>query len=148
MWRSSDVRIGTALLLVSGGLFWRTFYFPPPTWDALGMAFWPRILLLGLMVVSIALMVRSLKSPQETEPLNWRAFASLAMAMGYVFSLEYLGFLVGTPVFIFIAVVLLSDSVRFSALAKALLLSAVLTTLVYLIFQKALLVSLPQGIFE
>jgi hypothetical protein len=55
--RFEDAIVGVVIIAAAGLLYWATFYFRAVDWTPLGLAFWPRVLLAGLVLASLALMV-------------------------------------------------------------------------------------------
>lgn len=145
--RHADRIIGIGLILGGAVLLWRTFTFPAPMWDPLGMAFWPRLLIGALMLIGLVLTLRGRIGTGGAQKLDWRAFVVLGGAVLYVAVMERIGFLVTTPPFLFAAVVLLCLPVTKRRLVEAAGLAVIGTGLVYVLFSKVLLVSLPQGIW-
>jgi|GEM_PF-5020421 len=142
-----DRWVGIFFLVVCAGLFYETFFFRTFDWDPVGMAFWPRVLLGVLAVVSVWHIVAGNAGGQPMEAFTRRAFVPFIGGMAYVLLLDPLGFFILTP----IAILLYSLWLRpFSG--KALLTAACLgiagTAVIYLIFEFGMNIYLPRGILE
>ncbi|MEM7022110.1 MAG: tripartite tricarboxylate transporter TctB family protein [Pseudomonadota bacterium] len=141
---AQDRLVGIAIILIGAFLLWETFSFKTVDWDPLGLPFWPRILLGALGVIGIYLIVRGSLDQGPFRPLEIRAFAVLAGALVYVFSIDILGFLVATPLFMFLFHLALGGITR-GHLVEAAILAVGGTGLIYYVFQEALWVQFPEG---
>ena len=142
-----DRWMGIAILLIGAFLLYETFFFHKVDWVPLGMAFWPRILLGGLGVLSVYFIVRGSLDEEPSEGLTFLAFFILAGCVGYALLVETIGWLVLTPVFLFVLTLFLSVRSKRSLIQASL--SAVLgTVFVYLLFHYGLGVQLPEGLLE
>lgn len=145
--KNQDRIVGIAILLVGGFLWWETYSFRTTEWEPLGMAFWPR-LILGLMgAIAVYFVVKGSVDDGPYTDINPRAFLILLGGMVFVLCMHYFGFLLVAPVFIFVFTALLGGFSRRNLIHAAV--TAVLCTLcVYLIFQKGLLIQLPEAFWE
>ena len=116
--------------------------------EPLGMAFWPRALLVMLGIFAVHLIVRGRLDEGLSEGPNWRAFCALATGVAYILALPVFGFVLLTPPFIFIAVLLLANSLDRRHLLQAALTAAFGTAGVYLVFHGGLEVQLPEGLLN
>lgn len=133
-------------LLLAVGAFAVTFGFPPPAEaNDPGAAAFPRLVAVGLAVLSVAQLVR----PGSGEPLPGggnalRVVGVLVLLLVYSVLLEPLGFILATVLFLF-GTLLLAE-VR-KPLPLALIPVGVSAALFYL-FYELLRVSLPTGLIE
>ena len=141
-----DRIVGVGILLGGSILLWDTFFFKELPWEPLGMAFWPRALLGMLGIIAVYLIIRGRLDEGSSEGPNWRAFCALATGVIYILVLPVFGFLLLTPPFIFIAVLLLAPAVDRKHLVHAALAAGFGTAGVYLGFQGGLKVQLPEGL--
>lgn len=137
------VGIWTLVLVVL--LFWATFYFRKISWEPLGLAFWPRLVLGGMFPVAIFLIIKGDLAPGTSKPINIKAFFPWLAAVVYIWVMPYLGFLIATPLFLFLFVLALGGWNR-KVIKDAALTAIITTVVVYLAFQKFLDVLLPEGI--
>ena len=145
--KAQDRWLGIGIVVVVAYLWYETFFFHEVDWVPLGMAFWPRILLGGLGVLSLYFIVRGRLDKGPYGRLAPTAFAVLVGCVGYVLLLEAVGWLVLTPLFIFFLTIFLSDRSRRSTIHAAV--SAIVgTIIVYFIFHYGLDVQLPEGLLE
>ena len=143
-----DRVVGVGILLGGALLFRETFFFKELPWEPLGMAFWPRALLVMLGIFAVHLIVRGRLDEGLSEGPNWRAFCALATGVAYILALPVFGFVLLTPPFIFIAVLLLANSLDRRHLLQAALTAAFGTAGVYLVFHGGLEVQLPEGLLN
>lgn len=140
-----DRWMGAVLLVIGALLFFETFSFKTFEWDPLGMAFWPRVLIGALAVISIwHIVVGNVGGAME--PITRRAIAMLFGCFAYLGGLVYLGYFVMTPLMIFATGLWLRPFTTRAALFSAV--NAVFgTALVYAIFELGMSVELPRGIW-
>ncbi len=143
-----DRVVGVGILLGGAVLFRETFFFKELPWEPLGMAFWPRALLVMLGIFAVHLIVRGRLDEGLSEGPNWRAFCALATGVAYILALPVFGFVLLTPPFIFIAVLLLATAVDRRRLLQAALTAVIGTAVVYLVFHGGLKVQLPEGLLS
>ncbi len=143
-----DRTVGIGILVFGSILFWETFSFRILDWEPLGMAFWPRVLLGLFGLIGVYFVIRGNVDEEPAEKLDRGAFVALAFGVAYIVALEYVGFLLLTPVFLFVGVLLLRRSRVFTrrTLTEAAIVAGLGTAIVYVAFQKALLVQLPEGL--
>lgn len=101
--RNTDRYMGIAVLVLCGVLFADTFTFRKTEWELLSMAFWPRLLLLILAGLAIYLIAKgNLEPGKQAESLAKKAFLAAAGGFAYVLLLKPVGFLILTPIFIWV----------------------------------------------
>jgi len=149
-----DIIVSGAVLGSAGFLFYVATTFPRfEHADKLGPAFWPKIVLLMVIVLSGVSVVKSVlkakrqKSP-KTQPMvagEQESFKRLALAifvsLVYGFSVPYTGFLLS--IFIFQIVFLLILKVK--KIWILFLFPLALTVVIYIIFIEILYIPLPRG---
>ena len=145
MGKNQDRIVGIVILLIGGFLFWETFSFRKAEWEPLGMAFWPRIILVMMGIIGVYYTIRGSVDKGPYQKVDPRAFLILLGGIVYVLLLNLLGFLIITPVFIFSFSILLGGTNR-SNIIRAVCTAVICTIGVYLVFQKGLLIQLPEGI--
>ncbi len=124
--------------------------FPPGTNGVLGPGFFPILLGILLIALSILQLVTSRKEPREENTSSSadpqatrRVIISCLVVIAYMILINIVGFLVATPIFLFTIMWF------FSVRKKSILFttSLVTTGLLYFIFLQFLSVSLPTGMF-
>ncbi len=143
-----DRTVGIGILVFGSILFWETFSFRILDWEPLGMAFWPRVLLGLFGLVGVYFVVRGNVDEGPFQRLDWGAFVALALAVAYILALKYVGYILLTPIFLFVGVLALERSRAFTrrALTEAVIVGGLGTAIVYFAFHKLLLVQLPEGL--
>jgi hypothetical protein len=142
--QNQDRRFGLVMVPVCVFLFYQTFAFKKFDWDPLGMAFWPRIILVGLFIISVYYLIRGSVDNGPYEIIEPRAFLPWVGGVLYIILMPYLSFLIMTPIFLFIFVCCLGGWSR-KVMIEATITAAATTLFIYLVFQKFLMVDLPAG---
>ena len=142
-----DRLMGIGILVVCAFLFWKTFSFPETTWDPLGIAFWPRLLLGAMATIGIFLVSRGVVV-DGFGVVDWRGGVILAFGVGYVLLLEVVGFVLLTLPFMFLSVMLIGRRWSVRRIIEALIVAAAGTITIFFVFQEALLVRLPEGLLN
>ena len=82
-WLSApDRALAIVVILVGAFLYWETYSFPSTDWEQLGVAFWPRLVLIGLGLLSLFLIWKGTLEPGEL-PVDCAA-RELEEETGYV----------------------------------------------------------------
>ncbi len=126
-----------------------TFSFQVPgIGGRLGPGFWPQMILIALLILSGTLIaghfLRRLpeaKGQQKSGPANYKYLLALALMIGYFLSLPVLGFILTTPIFMAVFMVLLGEKLWGWIIGVSL----GLTVIVVILFTKAMYVPLPRG---
>jgi hypothetical protein len=142
--KSYDRWIGLILLIVAAILFANTFTFKTRPFVPLNTAFWPRVVLAGMSVVSVYLIVRGRVSPEEPEKFPRNAvYAFLAFVL-YVAILPYGGFFAVSGVIGAAGYFWLSEVKTMRTAVIAVIYGTVVSGAIYMLFKFALLVQLPK----
>ena len=145
--KNQDRIFGLVTIPVCLFLLYQTFFFKKFDWDPLGMAFWPRLILIGLLIISVYYLIRGSVDSGPYETVEPTAFISWVGGVLYIILMPYLSFIVMTPIFLFIFVCCLGGWNR-KVMIEAAITAVVTTVFVYLVFQKFLMVDLPSGFWE
>lgn len=143
-----DRIVGLGILVVGAFLLYETFTFRVVTWEPLGMAFWPRVLLGCLAVIAVHLILRGSLDEGPFHRVESRAFVALAIGTVYVLLLDTIGYVLLTPPFLFVAALLLGRPVTSRKAVGYAFMAVVGTASMYLAFHGGLRVELPQGLLE
>ncbi|MBE0584878.1 MAG: tripartite tricarboxylate transporter TctB family protein [Desulfofustis sp.] len=118
----------------------------------LGPAYWPKFVLVSIMVLSVGVAFFSIKGVVQEEipaakglhftAANARFIAAVSLIAGYLILLPYVGFLVLTPFQMMIFMYLLGERKKIWIFT----IPFVLTIGIVLIFTKAMYVPLPRGV--
>ena len=115
-----------------------------------GSSLFPMIAAFVLLICGISLILRRPPENQKAFllPFQWkRVFILFSIYLGYIVGLTFLGFLIATPIFMFILISVLAGAAqRKAGLIGKLFFSIGLTALMYLLFQVILTVRLPEGL--
>lgn len=133
-----------ALLVMSVGMFAQTFTFPTFEWDPVGMALWPRILLVLLAALSLWHILRGTVERDPVDPVAPSAFILLAAFAVYVAALSVVGFYASTLIVTFAYSFVLRGG-RASDLVPSLVVALVATGAIFAIFEYTLGIYMPRG---
>lgn len=149
---SRDVINGSIGVVVSVALIISALRLPPSTVpDDVGPAVFPIIAALMILIPSLVLVYNSLKSAEEYIPFlnkeEWKRFWLLVGVMIlYVVLLYVAGFLIATPIVMFIICLMFSKGKQIPKWRFAVY-SLVFTLALYLAFYKGMGLKLPLGEF-
>ncbi|NLB72774.1 MAG: tripartite tricarboxylate transporter TctB family protein [Firmicutes bacterium] len=146
-----DAKIALILILLGGFLCRATFSLPGARFDRLGPAFFPRVVSIILVALSVFLALDSLRSNKKDDVRMREEGAKAEYSMIlflmvllclYVLFLKRLGYLVTTSLFLIVSMLVLNpESKRF--LPKVVLLSLAIATGIHVVFGRFLGVMLP-----
>lgn len=123
-----------------------------PRYKGIDMDFWPKILLVIVAVLALALIWQNVvnirtrlaagKTGSTGEPLNWAKLgASALLVVAYFVGLQTVGFMIATMIFLFLAIRLIGYGNRLLGTIYPF----AFTALVTLAFVKVLELPLPRG---
>ena len=141
----TDRKIGIGLLIIVSVLFVETFSFPMRPHITLNTDFWPRVLLALTAALACFLIWKGNLDGVVVERMKSRAFFVVGFCILYVLLLDFFGFLILTPIFIFLGSVALSKQRTQRRYIESSVMAIVGTIATFLVFQKGLLVQLPEG---
>jgi len=141
---SSIIGIGLSLYVII-----TASKFPVMPSMKIGAGYFPVMLAIGLLVLSLALMVQTLlkkgqldyKKLDPKSPELIRSFLSLIATITYAFMMQFIGFIVATVFYLFFLMHLLKNRNYKQMTFVSILVSIV----VYLVFKKVLNLTLPTG---
>ena len=149
-----DTVCAIVILMAGGVFFWATFHIPDMQYESLGSEVWPRVILVLLFLLTFGYLFQSLKQgPDEASEggglLGWisryqNALWCYALFAGFLFTLNYLGMMIGGTLFVFLTLTALGErSLRAHAVHAAIAIISI--SLMWSIFTFGLKVILPQG---
>ena len=141
-----DRKFGILILAICVPLFIETLYFPTRLYVPLGVAFWPRLLLGCLTAIAVFLIIRGSLDAGPFDKLNPKAFAAVGIAMVYVVLLDAIGYLLLTPVFLFVGSCILAGKIDRKQIVTATIVAVLGTSITYFVFHDGLYVQLPEGL--
>jgi len=161
----NDIFSGFFLLLISVGMFAATFSFKALTVSKIGPEFMPKVIAGLIAIASIAIIVSAFKEMKKKKDLELKmgeeevsatvdvpeekiylpVILSLALMVGYLILMPYVGFLIMTAIYLFFQMYVLSDKSN-KRLALFSVVSIVSATVTYYIFRSIFYVMLPSGI--
>ena len=115
-----------------------------------GPRLFPYIAGMGMLVCGIG-MVLTAKKDAIQEPFltkeGWKRLGVVAFTLVlYYFALEWIGFIISTPIFAFSIILILSGGKKINKIA-AVVISILTMAVLYLLFQKVFMIFLPGGKF-
>lgn len=145
--RHPDRILGVAALVITGFLFAWTFTFRIVDWDALGMAFWPRVTLGAMALLAVHFILRGrLEKTRDPPALILRGFWIPIGGFAFIFAAAWLGFALASVIALTILTGVLAPRRRWRW-AAAVVLGLTWTAVAWLLFAGILSVPLPRGIF-
>ncbi|MCC8025958.1 MAG: tripartite tricarboxylate transporter TctB family protein [Clostridium sp.] len=143
--------IACIFIAVSLYAFFTARTFPPGSNGALGPGFFPQVLAVLVIFLSVLELIgsRNAEIPQEQQEVtlfrkeNLKVWLSVAAVIVYIWTLKYIGFKIMTPIYLFIMLF-------FFKVRNKLVLAGVplgITILLYYVFSVLLHVQLPRGLF-
>ncbi len=152
---SRDTGIGIGLLAFCGLLYWQTGLISIPPFVPIGPAFYPRVMLLFLAGLAVWLIGEDLVKKRRSvggagqktgAALNYRRVLwGFLIFLGYVASLDLIGFITSTLLFILgLSWAIGPRKVR--EIPKLVAVAAGTALACYLLFEKYLYVFLPRGL--
>lgn len=113
-----------------------------------GPKLFPYIGSFGLIICGVGIFLQNMDKSAKPflEKEGWIKIGELfALFILYIIGMKYIGFLISTPIVLYIITALFAEKKKVSVLKKCIF-SIVITASVYLVFEKLLLVMLPAGI--
>lgn len=147
-----DALIGALILGIAALLFWQTGKIPTPPFIPIGPAFYPRVILVVLAVLAVALMAETLLARREpprgpavpAARRRWLVALCFALFGLYTAALPWLGYRLSTG--LFVAATQWSLGPRtLGSLPGCALVGATTALVSYAVFQLYLHVLLPRG---
>jgi len=139
--------LGLVVIVGAGLLYVETLSFRKMDWEPLGMAFWPRVTLIGLGVVAIAFAYRGIRGTGGMERVERASFAPLIFGAGFLLALPYAGFYAGGALMVFLLGMAMAPRRDIGSMTTIAATSAATVLVLYLLFGIALGLRLPSGVF-
>jgi len=154
--KHSDIIAGVVLFAFAGLLYIAAGQMPTRegVTQALNTGFYPRLLATILAVLSVLLVIETVRKTNSTQKVMpwWESlsafrlfFVTLGLLIAFPFVMKYLGFATASFLFITIVVWLLSEKGKRNLLF-ILLISAGITGVVYIVFKMVLKIPFPIGL--
>jgi putative tricarboxylic transport membrane protein len=140
-----DISIAGALILLAGITIFTSRSFPKAQGADVGAGFFPTILSIILIILSLTLIFSALrKGGHTTEKTDWKkAVLAMIFTFFYFLLLNYIGYLIATPLFLAGMMWYYQYQKKF----KLVFWSLFITGIMYVCFVNLLKVPLPVGIF-
>ena len=138
-------RVFALLLIVLASIFYALIggMEEPYSPGALAASTYPRLILLCIILLSGVLILRPASHDlQEPSSISFKGLAAILLTAGYVLLIEFVGFFVLTPVFLFLVPLVVGYRHHVANAASALLVTAGL----YAVFVLVLNIPLPAGL--
>ncbi|WP_434362449.1 tripartite tricarboxylate transporter TctB family protein [Parasalinivibrio latis] len=145
----SDGIFSLVIVAVCIILFTRSFYLPDVQWDPMGMAAWPRVIIIILAMLAIQNLFTKYRNKSELFKVEWPLsdFFVIAFLCLYSFLLETVGFYLLTPPALMVLALWWSGfEKRF--FIKSFVTSVLATLWVYVVFELGVSLQLPLGLLE
>ncbi|MEZ5843894.1 MAG: tripartite tricarboxylate transporter TctB family protein [Hyphomicrobiaceae bacterium] len=130
------IGIATAMIVVARG-------FPAATLGPAGPGFFPQLIAVILIVLSIAGLVEALRLDGPTVNIPWRVVTAMVLSLAYVGGMYLIGFYPSTFLFCFAIMTMVRDG---ESILRIIFEALVLAAVSYLFFGLLLKAYLPTGI--
>jgi putative tricarboxylic transport membrane protein len=147
--KKADIAVGSGLIIFSAWIFWYSGEYSKATIYYYGPNFFPRILAIAMSICAIILILNAFrgKSQEASDRINAKGFVrmviAIAICIGYLFLMQFVGFAMGTCVFLYVLMMFIGQKGQvkriFSSISAALI--------VWTIFRYFLVIPLPTGVF-
>lgn len=145
-----ELVIPIGLIALSIFLYINTYAFKFETYQKASPQMWPRGILVLLVVISILLIGKLQfarsggEAGREQSATRWKPFVTGVVGLFlYIFTMFYLGYILSTLLFTFVAMVMLGNRRK----AQLVLVPVLITGFVFAIFTHAMFVPLPKGVW-
>lgn len=144
--------IPVILIVLSIFLYVDTYQFKFTTYPKASPQMWPRAILILLVLTSLILMGKLLfgkgegiaGEEKEKPKTRWgMMLKGIAILFFYIFSMQYLGYVVSTFIFTLMAMLMLGNRSKFQLVAVPLL----NTAFIFFLFTYAMFIPLPKGVW-
>ena len=144
-----NIGISIVIILLSVFLFYDTFSIEAAASEEIGPTMWPRILLVSLFIFGFILLIQSLyrlknesaeKSGDRFDAVKFWGF--LILIILYIPALTYIGFIIATPIWIF----MLAFTAGMRKVLPLILTPLIGTAVVTFLFPVLLRISMPRGV--
>lgn len=149
-----DLAVGIFFTAMAVIMFVVACQFPPNLLGGVGPDFMPKIVAVGLGILGVLQCISggrtmrkdfSGEAEEEDKPEYWRVLATVAAFGVFVFTLEKVGFLIMSIIYLFVQMLILAPKEKRNYVLFAVI-SVVFNIVVYYIFRNGLNVILPAGI--
>lgn len=150
-----DLAVGVVFTALAVGVYVLASQLPPNLLGGVGPDFMPKILAIGMGILGILQCISGFRTAKKTDgqagekeedkPEYWRVLATVIAFFIYVFSIEKLGFLICSIVYLFVQMLILAPKEKRNYILFAII-SVVFNIAVYYLFRNGLNVMLPAGI--
>ena len=115
-----------------------------------GPRLFPYISGIGMIICGVGMILTAKKEKDEKPYLTKEGWKRLlivgAVLLAYYFGLEFLGFLISTPIFTFAIITILAGKTKISKIGTVII-AVITTAALYILFNNVFKILLPNGIF-
>ena len=147
--KKADIAVGSGLIIISVWIIWYASQYSKATIYYYGPNFFPQILAVAMIICAIVLILNALrgKSQEKSDRIQLKGFVrmviAIAICIGYLFLMQFVGFAMGTCVFLYVLMMFIGQK----GLVKRISSSIAVALIVWAIFRYFLVIPLPTGIF-
>jgi putative tricarboxylic transport membrane protein len=136
------------LIALSIFLYANTYTFKFETYPKASPQIWPRSILVLLILTSLILIFKlsfeMVKEQQQKPKIMWgMMLQGISILFLYIFSMEYLGYILSTLGFTFLAMLMLGNKRKLQLVVVPLM----STLLIFLLFTYGMFIPLPKGVW-
>lgn len=152
----SRVIPGIIFIIISIIFFIETKSFPEQLGRDVGAAFWPKVLIVLLIILSVWLIVTGLLMKNESSDKRklklsltmLKPYLGIGICIGFVFLFKSLGYIVSVFLFYVLLAHVMYGRFNWKFLFGTAVQATLLVLAIYILFVKLLSVNLPMGIFS
>lgn len=147
--KKADIGTGIGLIIFSTWIFWYASAYSKATIYYYGPNFFPQAIAIAMCICAIILILNAIKgkSMERSDRIELKGFIrmviAIAICIGYLFLMQFIGFTMGTCVFLYVLMMFIGQQ----GFKKRILSSVAVSLIVWAIFRYFLVIPLPTGMF-
>ena len=143
--RKGNIVVSIIMLILGGFVLYTTSTFPETSGNVVGPGFFPSIVAIGLLILGIVLFIQNTVIKSENREVeffgkdNMKSYLIMLITLVYLIGMSFVGFLVSSIIYLTILMIMYGIGSK----VKAVINSAVIVGIVYVVFNNLLSVPLP-----
>ena len=148
--KRADIGVGIGLIILAAWVFWYSSVYREKEIYIYGPNFFPQVLSILMGICGVILIIRAMRGEvlPKTDRIDLPGFLRMVIAIGicigYLFLMQFIGFAMGTSVFLFVLMTFLGQQ----GFMIRVMSSIAASLIVWAIFRYFLVIPLPTGMFD